>query len=112
MKIVTLDKGINIENYQSISSNYLKIMKTEEATNIGIITIGLNGVLGYHQAPVPQLFMVVNGEGWVRGADQKQMPISSGQTVFFEKGEWHETGSEKGLTAFVLQAGELNNPFK
>ncbi|WP_226793086.1 hypothetical protein [Bacillus sp. B1-b2] len=47
----------------------------------------------------------------MKGEDQIIHNVSSGQAVFFEKDEWHETGSENGLTAFILQAQELRNPF-
>lgn len=46
-----------IGNYNSISAFYSKILKTEEATNIGFIHIDPDGIVGYHEAPVPQLFI-------------------------------------------------------
>ncbi|MFE7082930.1 hypothetical protein [Priestia megaterium] len=36
------------------------------------------GILGPHQAPISQLFVVVQGEGWVPGEDQKQINIKAG----------------------------------
>lgn len=39
MKLITIGKGKSIEQYNSVSASYCKIMKTEEATNIGIITL-------------------------------------------------------------------------
>ncbi|MBS4192844.1 hypothetical protein KHA94_22195 [Bacillus sp. FJAT-49705] len=55
--------GQAINNYNSVSAFYLKIMKTVEPINIGLMHIEKGGVLGYHKAPVPQLFILVEGEG-------------------------------------------------
>ncbi|AYV66704.1 cupin [Niallia circulans] len=111
MKLITIGKGKSIEQYNSVSASYCKIMKTDEATNIGIITLGPKGILANHQAPVPQLFHVVEGEGWVRDIDDRKLLIKKGEAVFWEQGEWHETGSDTGLTAFVIQASNLKEPF-
>ncbi|GGA90625.1 cupin [Ornithinibacillus halotolerans] len=109
MQIVNFGKaaGNEINNYDSILSTYSKIMKTEEPTNIGLIHIEKGGVVGYHQAPVPQLFVVVNGEGWVEGEDKKKVYLKSGEGVFWNKGEGHLSGSDEGLTALVIQSEEL-----
>src|SRR5690606_33914937 len=109
MQLVNFGKaaGNKINNYDSILSTYSKIMKTEEPTNIGLIHIEKGGVVGYHQAPVPQLFVVVNGEGWVEGEDKKKVYLKSGEGVFWNKGEGHLSGSDEGLTALVIQSEEL-----
>jgi quercetin dioxygenase-like cupin family protein len=101
-----------ISNYNSISAFYSKLMKTESPTNIGFINIEQGGIVGYHKAPVPQLFLVVEGEGWVEGEDKKRKAVKSGQGVFWHKGEGHISGSETGLTALVLQSEKLKNPLK
>lgn len=111
MKVISIGKGNTILKYESVASSYCKIMKTEEATNIGIISIEPNGILGYHQAPVPQLFYVVEGEGWIRDGSEEKIPIKKGYAVFWEQGEWHEAGSNTGLTAVVIQAENLKKPF-
>lgn len=101
-----------ISNYNSVSAFYSKVMKTKSPTNIGFINIEQGGIVGYHKAPVPQLFIVVQGEGWVEGEDKKRIMIKSGQGVFWAKGEGHISGTETGLTALVLQSEELENPLK
>jgi len=58
---------------------------------------------------VDQLFLVVEGEGWVRGKDDsKPVPISAGQAAFWEAGEGHESGSEEGMVAMVIEGEKLN----
>ncbi|HLR72442.1 MAG TPA: cupin [Pseudogracilibacillus sp.] len=85
-----------------------RIIQTDEPTNIGCMHLDANGVVGYHQAKVPQLLLVVNGEGYVRNDIEKYFKVRPGDAVFWERDEWHETKSDKGLTAIVVEGVELN----
>ena len=60
-------KAKEITNFHSLKAFYTKITKSEAPITIGFIHIEQGGVVGYHLAPVPQLFIVVEGEGWVEG---------------------------------------------
>lgn len=75
-----------------------------------IIYIEAGGVVAYHQAVENQLFMVVDGEGWVRGDSEERIAIQSGQAAFWVAGEYHESGSDTGMTAIVLEGPDLE-PF-
>lgn len=76
---------------------------------IGAMHIGPGGVVGFHQATVPQLFLVVGGEGWVRGPEAGRTPIRPNQAAFWTAGEWHESGSDTGMTALAIE-GEGVDP--
>lgn len=104
------ENGYDVINYQSLAASYTKIVKTEEATNIGLMHIEPNGVVGYHQAPVPQLYIVVAGEGWIEGNDKKRILLKAGEGVFWEEGEGHASGSDRGMTALVIQSVSLPKP--
>ena len=104
----TQDLANPIHQYQSIDTFYRKITKTEVPTTIGFIYIEPNGVVGMHEAPVPQLFIVMHGEGWVRGEDDEKITIKSGQGVLWHQGQAHESGSTTGLTALVIQAEHIH----
>ena len=93
-------KAKEITNFHSLKAFYTKI-------TIGFIHIEQGGVVGYHLAPVPQLFIVVEGEGWVEGENQKRVNVRSGEGVIWKKGEGHTSGSDSGLTALVLESEEL-----
>ena len=60
-----------------------------------------------HPAAVAQLFVVVSGSGWVSGADGEREAIVAGQAVLWEPGEEHESGSDEGMTALVVEAESL-----
>jgi hypothetical protein len=66
------------------------------------------GLIGRHRAATRQLFCVVAGEGWVSGPGQRRVPITAGQAVCWEQGEEHETGTQTGLTAVVLEGDDLS----
>ncbi|TFB13459.1 cupin [Filobacillus milosensis] len=109
MKLYKFDKstGNKIREYNSdfIMS---RILRTDQNTQIGCIYLEEDGVIGYHQAVVPQFLLIMNGEGYVRGDQEKYFKVQSGDAVFWEKDEWHETKSEKGLTAIVIESETIN----
>lgn len=66
------------------------------------------GHLGRHPARGAQLFLVVAGAGWVAGADGARMAIGAGMAALWEPDEAHESGSDQGMTAIVLEAESLD----
>ena len=44
-----------------------------------------NGIIGFHQAVVPQILLIINGEGWVRGKEATKFFVKAGDAVFWEK---------------------------
>lgn len=66
------------------------------------------GVIGRHPAITPQLFLVTQGEGMVSGEGDVLLPISAGQAAFWEPGEQHESRSESGMTAIVVELPRLD----
>jgi quercetin dioxygenase-like cupin family protein len=85
-----------------------RIIQTNKAAHIGCMHVEENGIIGYHQAVVPQLLLVVSGEGYVRNDREEYIKVQPGDAVFWEKDEWHETKSTNGLTAIVIESEELN----
>jgi mannose-6-phosphate isomerase-like protein (cupin superfamily) len=65
------------------------------------------GVIGYHQTTVPQLMVIVEGEGKVRGKKEGYTKIKAGQAVLWAKDEWHETKSADGMSALVIESEEM-----
>ncbi|TFD99893.1 cupin [Jeotgalibacillus sp. R-1-5s-1] len=109
MKLYQLskEKGRSIEAYDS---NFIltSILRTNDPVQISMMHLDRGGVIGYHQASMPQLLVVVSGQGEVRGAEHTYVDISINEAVFWEKGEWHETRSEEGLTAIVIEGPMLD----
>ncbi|WP_238653691.1 cupin [Paenibacillus piscarius] len=94
----------------AFNSNFIlsRIIQTVERTHIGCVYLGRQGVIGFHQATCPQLLLILNGEGYVRGEEAEYTAVCAGQAVFWEQGEWHETRTDSGLTAIIIEGDSLN----
>jgi quercetin dioxygenase-like cupin family protein len=111
MKVFRFDPDVGrpITAFGSHDVLLSRIMRTSSGVQIGCMHVQPNGVIGLHQAVGPQLFLVVQGQGWARGKDTPRTAIHAGQAVFWEDQEWHETGTETGLVAIVIE-GEVLEP--
>jgi quercetin dioxygenase-like cupin family protein len=85
-----------------------RIIQTNKNASIGCMHLGENGLIGFHKAVGPQLLLILNGEGLVSINQEEYYKVQPGDAVFWEKNEWHETKSENGLTAIVIESEELN----
>lgn len=69
-----------------------------------------DGIVGEHPASVPQLFVVVKGNGQVRAAGE-EAPVEAGQAFLREAGGEHESqAGPEGMTVVVLEADHLSRP--
>ena len=72
-----------------------------------VMRLSAGGRIARHPATVPQILAVLEGAGRVSGSDGRFQPIAAGEAVFWAEGEEHETETDDGLTAIVLEAPEL-----
>jgi hypothetical protein len=100
--------GRPITHFGSVGLVMSPIQRGTGQFQIGCMHLDAGGVVGYHQAGEPQLFLVVRGEGWVRGESPERHPIAAGQAAFWETGEWHESGTAVGMDVIVLEAEALD----
>jgi len=82
-------------------------LQSETPVQAAIFTLGAGGRIVRHPATYPQILAVLEGSGHVSGADGVPQPIAAGEAVFWTAGEVHETVSEQGLTALVLEGDGL-----
>jgi quercetin dioxygenase-like cupin family protein len=73
-----------------------------------IFRVAPGGRLSRHPATFPQVLAVLEGSGEVSGADGVVEPIAAGAAVFWHKGEEHETTSDSGLTALIIEGESLD----
>jgi quercetin dioxygenase-like cupin family protein len=76
-----------------------------------VFRIAAGGRIARHPASVPQILAVIDGSGEVSGGDGISEEISTGEAVYWAEGEEHETRTEHGLTALVLEGPGLA-PFR
>lgn len=110
MKIYRFDPevGRRIDRYDSSGFAISKVAHLFDEAVVNCAYLKAGGVIGYHQATISQLFLVVRGEGWVRGESAEQSSIQAGQAAFWEKGEWHESGTETGMTAIIIEGSKFD----
>lgn len=85
-----------------------QIAEITTPSSIGCMFVEPEGIIGFHKAPSAQLLLVVQGEGWARGRDEDRIKVKAYEGVFWDKGEWHEAGSERGMTCIIVQSDELD----
>ncbi len=72
-----------------------------------VVRLRPRGVIGRHPAAGRQLLVVVSGDAVVSGSDGVPVEIGPGEAAVWEPNELHETRSESGLTALVVE-GDLD----
>ena len=100
--------GHPIASFGSVGLVMSPIQRGEGQFQIGCMHLEAGGLVGLHQAVGPQLFLVVRGEGWVRGERPERHPLAAGQAAFWVDGEWHESGTATGMDVIVLEAETLD----
>ncbi len=73
--------------------------------------LGPGGRIGRHPADVDQAFIVIAGAAIVSGEDHERLEVGPGQVVIWGAGESHETRSDEGVVAIILEAEGLADAF-
>ena len=105
MRRVALAGEREIDRFESIAA---RVRRVASEAHVAGIAIGAGGIVGRHPASAQQLFVVVQGSGWVAGGDGEREPIATGEAVLWDAGEDHQSGTDEGLTALVVEAEALD----
>jgi quercetin dioxygenase-like cupin family protein len=100
------DRRIGIDAYGSTGvslSPLTRPLAQGASVQAACFRLAPGGRIGRHPASVPQLLAVVEGSGWVSGADGEAQAIGTGEAAWWETGEEHETWTDAGLTAIVIE---------
>ncbi|PLR99222.1 cupin domain-containing protein [Bacillus sp. T33-2] len=110
MKFYRFGKEVRkeITIFNSVGAGITPIIRNEDPMQVGCMHYDPEAVLGMHVAPCPQLLLVVSGKGWVRVEGQDPIDVETGTAVFWEEGENHESGSDSGMTAIIIESGSLD----
>jgi quercetin dioxygenase-like cupin family protein len=96
-----------IELFGSSSAASVHLVDGRGEAHVYCVYFEPGGSIGEHPTGFGQLLVVMDGSGWVAGADGSRVALSAGQAVIFEKGERHSKGSEVGMTALMVQLSTL-----
>lgn len=97
-----------VTQFQSSGAASTLLAVGEGATRIHGLHFDPAGQTGVHPAGSAQLFLVVQGRGWVMGGDGRRVDVAAGQAALFERGEHHAKGSETGMIAVMVQVDTLD----
>ena len=98
-----------ITNFGSEGLAILPVVRGQGAFQIGCMRLVAGGYVGRHAAVGPQLFVVVQGDGWVEGGDSARQPITAGEAALWEDGEQHSAGTDTGMLALVIEGEAIRN---
>ena len=108
MRVVRLDavprRGVEGPGSAGLTVGALGI--TADA-HLVVVRLRPRGTIGRHPAAGRQLLVVVSGDATVSGYDGEPVEIGPGEAAVWEPNEPHETRSENGLTALVVE-GDLD----
>lgn len=109
MKISRFDAevGTQVSAFGSQKLVISRIALFTRETVMHCMTLDADGQVGFHQAVQNQLFLIVAGAGWARGADEFEHAISAGEAVYWHAGEWHGIRTAQGLMAIVLEGPDV-----
>jgi quercetin dioxygenase-like cupin family protein len=97
-----------VERYGSQGAGYTPLLRVHGDVSATWIKLEPGGILGPRQAPVDQLFIVIEGQGTASVGEGDPMHRVSGTIVLWRQGEIHQTASEaEGIAALVLEGPDL-----
>lgn len=96
-----------VTQFGSSNVHVTHLVKGLNDASVVCMQVSKGGMIGYHQTVENQLFLVVQGSGWVRGTDAQRWPITAGEAALWRAGEFHESGSEAGMLVIIVEGKDL-----
>jgi mannose-6-phosphate isomerase-like protein (cupin superfamily) len=108
VEIFQFDRREKIIEYHGSQGLRATRIATGGEVRLTCLALEPGGVIGTHPATVPQLFLVISGEGWTAGQDGERVPVAAGQGVRWDAGEVHTTGAAAGLVAIAVEGAPMS----
>lgn len=109
MRILGFDPagGFAVDHFGSAGFRVMPILRGGAGLHLAVIHLAPGGLIGLHPAASQQLLLVVQGAGTVQGKEREPQQIAAGQAALWQAGEEHETRTEHGLVALVVEADDI-----
>ena len=109
MKIVDFspERAESIAQFGSIGASSVRVGDGQGEAHVYCVRFAPGGRIGEHPTGFGQLFLVIEGSGWISGQDGVRVAIAAGCTAYFPRGEQHAKGSDVGMIAIMVQVREL-----
>jgi len=110
MRLYTFDAvaGRPAADFGSVGLTITPVLRATGETQALVMWLAADGSVGRHLASGGQLFLIIQGSGWVEGADGVRRDIRAGQAAWWDDGEAHSSGSDTGMAALVLEGDALD----
>jgi quercetin dioxygenase-like cupin family protein len=113
MKLTTvnaaMERDVSEHGSEGVQTVRLLLHRRDDGCSVSLIEFRAGGKLGMHPAGWPQLLVVVSGEGWVREGEGSRRQVKVGAAAFWDQGEPHESGTEVGMTAVIIEAPDSDD---
>ena len=96
-------KRVDAFGSAEVAAAALARVEKVDGAGVDVLTFEPGGVLGRHPTRLWQLFSLVSGTGWASGHDDVRERLVPGDAVLWEPGEEHESGTDGGMVAVVVQ---------
>ena len=108
MQILPFDATVAraIETYGARGASSVPLGSGTGPADVYVVRFEAGGDIGAHDTGFGQLFIVVDGAGWVSGADDVRVSIVAGHAAYFPRDPARE-GSDTGMTAVMVQVHDL-----
>jgi quercetin dioxygenase-like cupin family protein len=107
VRIFAFEPTRELTRFDSHGATIGGVARAGGAVRVSLLQLAAGGLVGAHPAESPQLLLVVAGSGWVRTGDEPRSSLAAGEAALWDAEEVHESGSEGGLTAVIVEADEL-----
>jgi len=108
MKFFRFDPEVGKDNGQfgSVKAIIARVLQLDGRAEISAVYLHPSEHVSVQQEMTQQLFLLVDGEGWVRNNSGKKKTVKQGQAIFWGESELSESGTESGMTAVII--GNIN----
>jgi hypothetical protein len=108
MKVYRFDPEVGQEDEQfgSVKAIIARVLQLDGSAEINAAYIHPGEHIRVQQAMTQQMFLLVDGAGWVKNASGEKRKVKQGQAIFWGESELPESGTESGMTAVII--GNIN----
>jgi hypothetical protein len=108
MEILSLTERdwLRVLDFENAGAHASSVAFGSGEAHVRVLRLDAGGWLEPHEAGFGQLFVPIDGSGWVSEGSEKAA-IRVGQAAYLRRGAIQAKGSQTGMTALVIQAEDL-----
>jgi hypothetical protein len=101
-----LEAGEKDEAFGSVKAIITRVLQLDNKAEVNAVYIHPGEHVSVKQAMTQQLFLLVDGTGWVQNNFGERKTVQQGQAIFWGESELPESGTDSGMTAVII--GNIN----